>query len=975
TPSSYNPDYIPAVPVKIDVPASNAGLAPCWNSNPLISPLTSTAYDFTFQTSPRDSNLPGIGYTLIFDVTNVTYQDKSKLKCATCNADLGEWEILESSYGKYQTINNHYGVSCNATHFTPYMVVEDNRIAPLAKPSNFRMQCSDGNVTLYWEAINDENNTGYRVYQCSTTQCSTVKQTLTGSSATSVTYNIPNGTQVCYAVQGISSNTNQDADVSEIKCSTPSSDPLICKIEDITLVSPGNNSSINDAEPKFIFIGSGKEDYYIVNIEDTQTKSIMLSTKVDGEGSSTTTTGTRKTFEVNYTGTELLNDRQYKWSVDGYRNIQGKSLSSGSWYFTYVGGQTGEDCCAMETTPSTVVPNNGISLQGASPILSWKSVKCAKNYIISVRNESGNQVYQVIQPASNQTQLVYGGTSLVDNVTYYWDVIAENGCGSYSYGNTAQFTKIAQGVNAELPIPRWVEGQGMAPIIGGNQLVSLRWYEETDPIVKGYAIYRGTDPTSLSLLDIVYKNQLGGPLPNSNCPVQFSESNPGYCDISVSNGERYYYKLACVQTGGVEGERKSVAQSVQLALQRPDLISPGSVTATDVTAEEPIFMWFPVNGIGLSYIITLVDNTSGAVVWQKNVTAAGSGSTESLDYDGPTLELGKTYRWSVRALNSKVQSEESQIFRFTKRQAAGKPATPNWCGNPYCSPQQADAYAADDAITIFWEKASSESITKYNLYRCMDEPGICTERVAVVSNAICETKTKVVCFVDTGRDRGHDYYYNIEAVDSGGTASDPSVTLQVPLKLKGPTAVYPVYDQTVYTPTPEFSWIGERGATKYHVQVAKKSDGFTNPLKIIWTYVVDGTGEGTFSAVYDVDKSAKEPLLNPSNPDTPGTSYVWRVCSENANYPTLCSGKSSTMQFSKNFKPPETVGPKSGERLVNSEVTFKWSKTPGAAGYTLRVCKRQGAGSNCNVLPIVYQKDVVGADVVQDTMTDVTLES
>ncbi len=89
--------------------------------------------------------------------------------------------------------------------------------------------------------------------------CSSVKEVLSGPTTTSVQYTVPNDTQVCYAAQVVPSNSDQDADLTNIQCTTPSANSSVCKIEAITLIAPENNALIEDGTPTFIFIGSGLE--------------------------------------------------------------------------------------------------------------------------------------------------------------------------------------------------------------------------------------------------------------------------------------------------------------------------------------------------------------------------------------------------------------------------------------------------------------------------------------------------------------------------------------------------------------------------------------------------------------------------------------------------------------------------------------------------------------------------------------------
>lgn len=963
----FFPDYIPAPPVNIETPG---GLAACWNT-PNITPLATTAYDFRLSTSPKSPTIPGGGYTITFDLTGISEvqsADKNDLYCATCNTELGTWEMHEASYNKYQVIGNHYGAACVVNHFTPYVVIIDERIDPLPAPANFMAQCADGLVTLSWDAISSSNNTGYKIWNCVSTsgECPSVKDQITDPGVTSMTYTLPNDVEVCYAVQGVSSYPGQDALVSPVKCATPSANPQVCTVEIISLISPPDGAKIEDDAPMFVFQGSGTMDTYMLYVKETEGDEMFMfmSAPLTGEGSEAATETTRLRYDVTYSGAVLAPDERYRWYVEGYQNNQTtKAMTSSSWYFTFLGDPGTTECCALsaDTKPDPIIPANNALIKGAQPILMWVDDPCATEYIVTVRNESFEQVCQDIVW---DNKYLYYGTELVDYVTYNWEVIADNGCGNQSFGDSSSFKKMPEEpYGVDLPIPQWASGGGLQPIIGGDGLVSLSWYAEPDSIVVGYAIYRGTDPADLSLIDIVYKDQLDNYVkPDSDCPILFSEDNPGYCDISVTNGERYYYKIASVQTGDLPG-KQSVVQSVQLQLQRPELIGPGNVTATDVTASIPIFMWFAVAGVDVSYLLSLVDNSTGTEVWRPQETTA-----TSITYAGPALENGKVYKWYVKALNDKVQSQDSMPFKFTKKEGAGKPETPVWCSAATCAGQ--DAYSTEDSnssITIYWKKPASQNIKEFYIYRCEGASGICSSWIARTGNYQCGTKVGVVCYTDAYLERGMSYIYNIEAVDSGSTQSDPSETLSITLVLKGPTAIFPIYDQVVYETTPTFTWLEEAGADIYYLQITQETD-FGAASKYVWSYQTAGT-----SVVFNVNNSAREPLKNPPDPSGSGNKYYWRVCSSNAAYPIYTSSCSNTMQFYKNLKPPETKSPDSGEQIVKDSqnpVLFRWTKSSGAVGYTLRLCVRQGTGSKCTTLPIIYQTDVSGEDTIGLTLPD-----
>ncbi len=971
SPTNFDPDYIPAKPIKID-PAALSSLMECYQSNSSIDELPDTAFNFSLQTSPKSPDFPPeVSYYISFEIEDYlgqtngyTSNDLNDLKCGTCT-DAGGWELISATYQKISYFGDKYGVTCPVSHFTPYLVVIDKRIDPISAPTTY-ISCDNQTVKLSWIKVSDTNNIGYQVFSCpgkTETSCgATPVETIYSTSETSTTITgVSNGVEVCYAVSGMSSNTEQDASKSEIKCTTPSSDPKDCQEHTITLIYPEDGTTTTNSTPEFQFIGAGDMDFYILQVTDVETGNVIYdSGNISGEGSDTDPP-VRKNYSVTYGGSDLDSGKTYRWSVKGYQN-SGSTVEALPFTFVY-NGESG--CVVLTSGPTNLLPNNGTETTD-NPTLVWTTVDGATYYDVSVYNESSQLVYQKTETGTTTS---LSSVDLTDDVEYLWYVTARNDCGDTAIGESFKFTKVTPGV-AELPIPQWASGTGKVPLIGGDQLVSLNWVRIEDTIVTGYAIYRTEDPTQLdssSPIDIVYKTQLGGPMPDPDCPISFTQNNPGYCDISVDNGTKYYYKVAAVKTGDVAGD-KSVLQSITLELQRPELIGPGNVTAENVSEKEPLFQWFPINGPSVQYILSLYDDAQDIIIWQPTI----SGTSKQYDTSSaPALEEGKSYRWTVKAFNDLKQSEDSQTYRFTKVEATNRPDKPYFCGGTYCSGQQSDPYetgTSNNSITLYWEKPTADNVDEYRIYRCQDTSGICSSFVSTADNVACGTKTKVVCFEDTNLERGSTYYYNIQAVDKGDPnsstsedrVSDKSDTLEVVLLLKGPTLITPVYDQVIYVPEPELTFLREDGATQYLVQMVKKPNTFSNSTDLLWSYSLSTSGSGVYTVTFNQDGTAESPLVNPSDPDISGTQYQWRVCSMNDRYTIpQCSNPS---QFYKNLKPPLTVSPKSPppEQIVTDTILFQWTETPGAAGYTLRICKRVGSGTDCRSLPIVFQTDVTG---------------
>lgn len=984
SPVPFDDDYIPARPTRIH-PNSLSSSMNCYDQNAYIQELPDTAFNFTLQTSPKTLAFPDhVNYQIVFAIEDYkdqadgyTDSDINDLMCGTCT-DAGEWELIKGTYFTASYLENKKSVSCPVSHFTPYLVVLDRRIDPIDAPELY-LTCDNQKVKLSWTQITDTNNIAYRVYNCpdgTQSSCGSIPiETITDTNITSTTITgLSNGVEVCYSVSGKSNTAGQEATKSQVKCTTPSADPADCQAQNIILLSPDDGAIITTSTPDFVFVGTGDMDFYTLKVSHGGKE--MDSTTIDGAGSDVEEP-VRTQYSYTYSGDlPLVDGEEYIWQVVGYQNPTSTSLTSQLYSFTY----DASDCEPFEAGPENLEPTNG-AVVTTNPILRWKPVEGADEYHVNVLNDSSQLVYQETE---TDTELSLSSVELTDDVQYSWYVVAVKTCGEEKTGESYSFIT-QKDVPPSLPVPQWASGTGKVPLLGGDQIVSANWVRVESSDVIGYAIYRAEDPTQLgdsaTPIDIVYKDQLGGPMPDPDCPTQFTVNNPGYCDISVDNGTKYYYKIASVKTGDVTGTKNGV-QSIILELQRPELIGPGGVTSEDMTETTPLFQWFPINGPNVQYILSLIhhdDDQGDIVIWQPTT------SSTSIQYDdssAPPLQDGEDYSWKVKAHstdsngNSKI-SENSQTFRFTKIQVVDRPDAPNWCGGTYCtgSGGQSDPYetgTSDNSITLYWEKPDAENVDEFRIYRCQDEPGVCDTFVASTDNVACGSKTKAVCFKDTYLQRGSTYYYNVQAVDLGDPnesssvdrVSDKSNTLSVILLLKGPSLVTPVYDQAIYEPQPEFKFLKEDGATQHILQIVKKPNTFSNPADLLWSYSLSTSGSGIETVIFNTDSAAQGPLVNPSDPDIAGTQYQWRVCSMNERYTIpQCSNPS---QFYKNLKPPSTVSPDSGEQINTNDIIFQWTETPGAAGYTLRICKRVGSGTDCGSQPIIFQGDVSGTSYSYD---------
>lgn len=1016
----FHPDYIPNPPTRI-TDISTSGLAACYNAacnnNTDTCAVAATAYNFSLATNPRDPNFPaGYNYTmgLTVDGLGLTDSEKQRAHIATCNTSTGKWQIVSGSgyysitYPNYGTVT---GVLGTVAHFSPYVVViSAPSSSPFAAPSGFSVLCGDSSLTLVWNCSTDPQAAGYNVYSCAAGgSCTSLIETISTPNTCTRTYTgLTNDVSVCYGVDvNPTAGVTRSSNLSGPKCGTPSTNCTGV----VRLISPDNNSEITSATPNFIWTGTGDSDFYILTVKKLDNSQVVYTKNVSGEGApapgASATTPVPQMFTDTYAGSTLAKDSKYTWQVSGYQNVSSVPVLSPTWTFTEKGGGAEEqsNACSPDDVldpPLLVNPPNGTQLQVATPIFQWGKVTGATKYILTITNQDGAMVCQ---------KLVTSGTSadyssclaLVDNIQYFWTVQSANECVTSARATPFSFLKMPSSVTTTLAAPVWysLATDGKEPISSpASQLVVLRWHpvgSASDTTVAGYIVYRCTtavcDPNS-DTLAVILKEQLSAPSSNPFCPNTFSAQTPGFCDVSATDGTKYYYQVAAINQGQQPGQI-SVAQSITLSLQKPVLIAPGGAVASDITTAAPTLMWNTVNG-ATSYVVTVRECGSsqspclGTVIWQTTVTDT------LVNFGGSALTDLKVYGWKVRALNSIVQSEDSQEFYFTKKPSTTLPPAPNWCGGTYCSPWALpDTFTtdlSDSSIKIYWQKVGiaagdPSNITQYIIYRSNSPTGVCesaANEYTRVGQYNCDAFSKVVCFKDTYLDRGADYYYAIKAVDSGGQSSLCSSVIKITLNFNGPTLLEPNNDIVVYNAKPFFKWLPEKGAALYRLELVKTSPtNFGSQANTTWTATLEPEGtENILQLQFGVDPPAPaKPLENPLDPNS-SNAYFWRVCS--SNKVDASRDKCATaFRFYKALRRPETIQPSASSLVTVDRPLFTWTAVPGAVGYTVRLCEgyypsSSGVTGGCSSDAQGTPPKIVGIQNVEDTeatFADVVLQN
>lgn len=980
--SQFDQNYTPLAPVKIgNLLTSN--LAQCYDAACVLTNgacpaacasqmciVPDTAYEYGLATTPQNSTLPSswriaVDTVKLSGVTFPSFSDESNARTtiATCDTTSGEWSFLTGADQEPGTISGLgiTGVSAPVTHFTPYVLIVDTRPEPIEPTRVSISSCDDNEIVLAWEQSTDSDFLKYDIQKCTDSagsSCSTVGTVTTSAELTKVFSNVQNGTEYCYAVQVDSTDGLRDSYLSNVVCGTPPDQGGACIAQDcsdgncfIELISPANGSTITDTTPSFVFMGNGTADTYILYMENAA-DTVVFQEAITGEGSSQATP-TREIFsDVSYSGDTLEATATYQWYVRGINTTTGASEDSSAYSFTLVPSPEapGTGVCQpsyIPDVPTQLTPADGSNIAVETPTFQWTSVESAEGYTLTVYNSQFQIVYQKSTTSTQETG--YDGDPLKNNEYYFWTVRSHTACAASDESNSFKFTKITTDT-APLPAPEWVNPSedGKSPITqidgGSSYIVRLYWRQVNSTNLAGYKVYRCEElsecagsTSGMSPLAVIFKEQLTAPPPNVSCG-SFSESSPGYCDISAVNGKRYYYMITAFDETQQDSE-PSVTQTVLLGLIRPTPISPGDVDGQEITSSDPKFIWTAVPGDDIKYLLTVKNEDTGLTVFsgQATVGAALGGEVTFVDEN--------EYSWNVMAMNDLVQSSTSLTYKFTKKPTSTKPDAPLWCDDADATkcaahPDYYEISYSRNSIKLYWQQVTGTSIKGYNIYRATSEGGLDDEAalIGTAQNYDCGTLNDVICFEDKGDDgsglpRGSQYFYMIKTVDTGDTESLPSETRNVlNYSLVGASLIYPINNQYVYDSQPTFSWHEELGADSYRIELETTTPGNWSAADLVWVATVQDTSV-TFGD--DGLPPPQKALENPLNPDTGGKPYHWRICSINENYASgKCEG--SVNVFYKNLKSPIPQTPV-GIRISTNAPTFQWTASPGAAGYSMQL--------------------------------------
>ncbi len=340
------------------------------------------------------------------------------------------------------------------------------------------------------------------------------------------------------------------------------------------------------------------------------------------EGSSTNFTGTPNITNLTAFSTALSNltpGEDYKWRI---RSSDGITFSNWSDAATFNIAPTIEN---NPTAPYPSWPVGGATVYSTSTQLSWYlgHTGYGLTYEVEIRNGALTGTPTIIGVNSLNTEV----TNLTPSTIYSWRVRSTNGTTTSAWSQTETFKTIDAPVAATVPILSWP--------IGGATVYSdsptLSWFLNSSTSGVSYELQYSTN------------SGMSGAVTVSNITSAYTVVN------GLIPGTMYYWRVRSFD-GTVYSAFSDIESFVVTSGNSfvvPVAASPAE--GTTITASSALLSWYlPTQGDIANYEVQYSDNAdmNDAVNMKENTT------THLID----GLELGKTYYWRVRSLNSKGET-------------------------------------------------------------------------------------------------------------------------------------------------------------------------------------------------------------------------------------------------------------------------------------------------------------------------------
>jgi fibronectin type 3 domain-containing protein len=252
----------------------------------------------------------------------------------------------------------------------------------------------------------------------------------------------------------------------------------------------------------------------------------------------------------------------------------------------------------------------------------------------------------------------------------------------------------------------------------GNAQIVLAWRASSG--AASYNVYRGT--------------AAGG---EAAAPIRTGLTTAAFTDTGLTNGTKYFYKVAAVNATGTSGTSNEASATPQ----PPVPAVPAGLTAS--SGDTQVTLAWKASGGAATYNIYRATAAGG-----EGATPIRTGLTAT-SFTDTIVTNGTRYFYKVAAVNASGTSGLSNEVS----------ATPH--GAVPAAPQGLIATPGHSEVSLSWTAVTGA--VSYNIYR-----GTVSGREA---STPIKTNVTAAVYSDAGLANGVRYYYKVAAVNTGGTGS------------------------------------------------------------------------------------------------------------------------------------------------------------------------------------------------------------
>ena len=385
-------------------------------------------------------------------------------------------------------------------------------------------------------------------------------------------------------------------------------------------------------------------------------------------------------------------------------------VKAGTATITAQAGDMTASCVVTVTAPAPAAPENVEAAAAPGKItLSWDAVEGAAKYLIQRRSYDGS-AWSSYATLKTLTGTSYEDAAVTAGSRYQYRVRAYNGSAWGKFGTAAAVTVPA-------PAPA-------APVISAaaeDGKVTVQW-AAVDNASK-YAVYR--------------RAYVSGAW--ESAWTQFTATEAGYADGSVTASTKYQYRVRAYGPGGWSGFSNALTVTTPAAAPAVPAAPTGVTAATTNGSKVVTLSWDAVEGADSFVIYRRAYNNETASWggWEQFTSSTNEFVDEGADY-------GTIYKYRVKARNavglSKTFSEDAT--------AKTPPATPTI----------SDVKVETGKVTVSWGAVSGA--TRYQVFRRVKEGN----RWGAMTRLTTTTETS---YVDATAEAGTVYQYLVKSYNGG----------------------------------------------------------------------------------------------------------------------------------------------------------------------------------------------------------------